>query len=159
MKLSTLTKISLNTISENATLKQALEKLDKVLVKVLFVMKEDMFTATLTDGDVRRAILAGASLNTLIMQFANYKPLYLKSDDEAVAKEYLQEVTALPVVDAEYRILKVYIKEEQSKNQNDKLNLPVVIMAGGKGMRLYPYTKILPKPLIPIIDIDRKSVV
>lgn len=156
IKLSTLTDISPNIIPETETLKHALEQLDKVFVKVLLVVNKDIFVATLTDGDVRRAILAGALLETPVSQFANYHPIYLEYDDEYLAQKYINEkkITALPILSQEKKILKVYISgiDEQRKDF-DKLSIPVVIMAGGLGTRLYPYTKILPKPLIPVADV------
>ena len=66
-----------------------------------------------------------------------------------------KSITALPVVDEEKRITDIIILEKNGKITKAKKSLkgiPVVIMAGGKGTRLYPYTKILPKPLIPIGD-------
>lgn len=154
-ELSTLIDISFNIISEKETLKHALEQLDKVLVKVLLVVNNrEAFVAALTDGDVRRAILAGALLETSVSQIANYHPKYMEHDDENLAREYLREITALPVLGMGKKILKVYIRGiNQQQGNHDKLNIPVVIMAGGLGTRLYPYTKILPKPLIPVADV------
>lgn len=152
--LSILRDITPNQVSEEETLKQALEKLDRVPVKVLLVMgKGDAFVATLTDGDARRAILAGASLETLVEKIANYSPMYLDYDDVYIAQKYLEKVTALPILDADHKVQKVYVANaNMKKDRQEKLNLPVVIMAGGLGTRLYPYTKILPKPLIPVGD-------
>lgn len=153
-KLSVLSDTSLNIIVENASLKYALERLDKVSVKVLLVLDlEERLVAALTDGDVRRAILAGASLETPVSDVANYSPRYLENDDQNLAQMYLEKVTALPLVDLDKRIVKVYVKRADKREDSEKsLNLPVVIMAGGLGTRLYPYTKIFPKPLIPILD-------
>ena len=152
--LYTITDVFRNIISDQATLKSALEKLDEAALKVLLVVAQDKFVATLTDGDVRRAILAGASLDTSITQIANYNPLYLRYDDEDMARQYLELVTALPLVDDEKKIQKLYIKKiEEQPVETEKITFPVVIMAGGLGTRLYPYTKILPKPLIPVRDI------
>lgn len=153
-KLDTLTDFSRNIISEKETLKFALEQLNKTLVKVLLVVRDGTFVATLTDGDVRRAILAGALIETSISEIANYNPKYLEYDDEAAALRFLEKRNAIPVVDQEKKILKVYIKDtNKQEDMYDKLRVPVVIMAGGLGTRLYPYTKILPKPLIPVADI------
>lgn len=153
-EISTLTDISLNVIAEEVTLQCALEKLDRAEVKVLLVVKKDMFVATVTDGDVRRAILAGASLETSVSRIANYNPIYLEYDNPDVAQRYLETITALPVINSDRKILKVYVKgaSKQSK-QAEPLEIPIVIMAGGLGTRLYPYTKILPKPLIPVLDV------
>lgn len=152
---SVLEDFSLNIISENETLMTALEQLDKASVKVLLVVSnEETFVATLTDGDVRRAILTGASLETHILKVANYNPVYLEYDDARMVRKYLEEITALPILDKNRRIIKVYIRGiSRQGGVDNKLAVPVVIMAGGLGTRLYPYTKILPKPLIPVADV------
>lgn len=148
---------SFNVISEDDSLKYALEQLDKITVKVLLVTdNKQAFVASITDGDVRRAILAGASLETMVSQVANYHPLFLEHDDEAVAWKIMHEkkISALPILDEEKKIQKIYIiGKNEKKKYTEKLYVPVVIMAGGLGTRLYPYTKILPKPLIPVFDI------
>ena len=138
IEVNVLNDIADNIIYETENLKTALETLERAFFKVLFVINcEDIFVAALTDADVRRAILAGA-----------------KYDDVNLAKQFLENVTALPVIDENGKIVKIYTRAyKRPIGDTDKLNLPVVIMAGGKGTRLYPYTKILPKPLIPIADI------
>lgn len=152
-ELGVLVDISVNIVAEEATLLNALEILDQAKIKVLLVVKKSMFVATATDGDIRRAILAGASLETPVSKIANYRPIYLDHDNPDTAKRYLETITAVPVVNGERKILKVYIKgENKTPEPKEPLNLPIVIMAGGLGTRLYPYTKILPKPLIPVLD-------
>ena len=155
--MNTLSDISLNTILEKATLRQALEQLDMAPVKVLLVIRDGIFVATLTDGDIRRSILDNASLDIQVINIANYHPVYLEKDDRKVAKNWLEEkkIEALPVVDSERKILKVYIDDlcATELDKVGKIHIPVVIMAGGLGTRLYPYTKILPKPLFPVVDI------
>lgn len=155
-KLNALADFSDNIISGEATLKHALEQLDKVVVKVLFVVDRGSLTAALTDGDVRRAILSNASLEMAVSMVANYNPVYLEYDDEGQAGKMLDErkINALPVVDSEKKIIKIYVNDANVLVENvSELDVPVVIMAGGLGTRLYPYTKILPKPLIPIVDV------
>lgn len=157
MDIRALKDITSNIISEDSNLKYALEQLDKAVVKVLLLINsEQVFVATITDGDVRRAILAGASLETEVSEIANYFPIFLRHDDEVAAWKIMheKEISALPILNQEKKIQKVYvIGNSNQKEYIEKLDVPVVIMAGGLGTRLYPYTKILPKPLIPVSDI------
>ena len=87
----------------------------------------------------------------------NKTPIFIGEIDRGNARKIMLEksITALPVVDEEKRITDIIILEKNgtiTKAKKSLKGIPVVIMAGGKGTRLYPYTKILPKPLIPIGD-------
>lgn len=152
-EINSLKKFSFNIISEQYTLKQALERLDQVSVKVLFITKNNKLIASLTDGDVRRAIICGKSLESSAVQIANKNPVFIKNDDEISAKKLLadKQIVALPLVNSQGEITKIYVHSYMPLiDIPDKTEVPIVIMAGGMGTRLHPYTKILPKPLIPI---------
>lgn len=143
-------------ISEEASLLDALAQLDKSAQKVLFVTQGYKLCAALTDGDVRRWILSKGSLEAKVRDFANYSPKYLPVSDRNQAMTRMLEfhLEALPLVNDMMEIVDVeLIYESDAEIPEPALNLPVVIMAGGLGTRLYPYTKILPKPLIPIGEI------
>lgn len=143
-------------INEDASMIEAMEALDKAAKKVLFVENDGKLTATVTDGDIRRWILAKGNLSAKVKDVANYNPKFVYEKDRAKAKEYMKQysVEALPIVDNYKKIISVVLWDDKDLIFNkEKLNIPVVIMAGGLGTRLYPYTKILPKPLIPIGDI------
>ena len=143
-------------ISEEATIIQALAQLDKTAKKVLFVAREDRLVAALTDGDIRRLLLSNGNLQDHVDRAANYHPVFIASRNLSEARKLMSEkkVAALPVVDDKCQIVDVVFSDEKELFRRDDLNnVPVVIMAGGQGTRLYPYTKILPKPLIPIGDI------
>ena len=142
-------------IGEDDTMLQAMKVLDKVAKKVLFVTQDGVLTAALTDGDIRRWILAKGNLDAKVKEIANYNPRYIYYKDRLKAKEYMKRYTieALPIVDENKRIISVSFWDEKNIGPKKNLNIPVVIMAGGSGTRLYPYTKILPKPLIPVGDI------
>lgn len=142
-------------IDEDVTLLDAMEQLDKVAKKVLFVVKEGRFVAAITDGDIRRWILKKGNLTTKVKNIANYNPKSLPEADKNHAKDYMKKhsIEALPILDNEGNILSIVFWNDEEIVLKKKLNVPVVIMAGGLGTRLYPYTKILPKPLIPIGEI------
>lgn len=141
-------------IEENATMLEAMELLDKIAKKVLFVVREGRFLAAITDGDIRRWILRKGNLDAKVKDIANYNPKFIYEKDKKIAKKLMRELSieALPVLNKSKDIVSVVLWNDEIK-QLKKLQIPVVIMAGGLGTRLYPYTKILPKPLIPIGEI------
>lgn len=142
-------------IDEEITMLKAMELLDKVAKKVLFVSKEGKLIAAVTDGDVRRWILKKGNLDAKVKYIANYNPKFVYEKDKDKAKSLLKKhsVEALPIVDSDMHIISVVFWNDEEIINRKKMNIPVVIMAGGLGTRLYPYTKILPKPLIPIGEI------
>lgn len=142
-------------IDEESTMIEAMNQLDKVAKKVLFVTRDGKFTAALTDGDIRRWILKKGNLDAKIKYMANYNPKFIYLKDKAQAKEYMKRksIEAVPIVDENMNIISVASWTDEEYKTKKNLDIPVVIMAGGLGTRLYPYTKILPKPLIPIGEI------
>lgn len=141
-------------VSEDMTVLEAMEQLDKVATKVLFIHEERRLLAALSDGDVRRWILAKGSLEDPVKKIANYQPLYLKPEEAGRAEDYMQEqaIEIIPIVDENMHIvdIKSWRQFRHGERRQTQIGLPVVMMAGGKGTRLYPYTQILPKPLIPV---------
>ncbi|WP_273130285.1 sugar phosphate nucleotidyltransferase [Bacillus weihaiensis] len=142
-------------IDEESTMLEAMALLDKIAKKVLFVVRDNRFAAAITDGDIRRWILKKGSLNARVKDIANYSPKYIREKDKISAKEYMRKhsIEALPVLNEEEEIVSVVLWNDEEIEREGKLQAPVVIMAGGLGTRLYPYTKVLPKPLIPIGEI------
>lgn len=142
-------------IDEEATMIEAMQQLDKVAKKVLFVTRDEYFVASITDGDIRRWILKKGDLDAKVKEIANYNPKSFLEVERTRAKEFMKKhsIEALPIIDKENNILTVVSWNEEETEPSRKLDVPVVIMAGGLGTRLYPYTKILPKPLIPIGEI------
>ncbi|WP_136067205.1 nucleotidyltransferase family protein [Modicisalibacter radicis] len=138
----------------------ALYQLEETRRKVLFVTDEEgQLLGTLTDGDVRRWILGGGDLAGEIGQVCNTSPYTVRlgehRDDIKQAMHRLQ-ITAAPVIDDRGCVIDAHFWEtlcgdEEVENHRYSLkNLPVIVMAGGKGTRLAPFTNVLPKPLIPV---------
>lgn len=143
-------------ITEKDTMIDAMKALEKTAKKVLFVVRDDKLVAAVTDGDIRRWILAKGQLDAYVSDFAKYNPKYVYEYNRDKAHGIMEagNFNAIPVVDDDLRIVDVILLQSGKRHQRrEKLDIPVVIMAGGKGTRLYPYTKILPKALMPIGDI------
>ncbi|SHI96112.1 CBS domain-containing protein [Anaerovibrio lipolyticus DSM 3074] len=111
----------------------------------------------ITDGDIRRWILKGGELSATVEAVMFKNPVSLPVREKGKAKSLMVEraITAVPILDDDKKIIDIILFKEISsvlQKVNQLRGVPVVIMAGGKGTRLYPFTKILPKPLIPIGD-------
>ncbi|MCM1171676.1 MAG: nucleotidyltransferase family protein [Clostridium sp.] len=141
-------------IDEDKTIIQAMKQLDELATKILFVLCKGRLAATLTDGDIRRWILAGGELTASVRNAANYKPHYLQNATAGKARQFLKDnyIEAVPVVNEDFVIEQIFFADNKNI-RSSKLEIPIVMMAGGMGTRLYPYTKILPKPLIPVGEI------
>lgn len=149
------------TIRYGSRIKDALKQLEETERKTLFVVDDaSRLVGTLTDGDIRRWILAEGSLDGRVENVCNRAPRVVVAgyDVEQVKKEMLEfRIGCIPVVNADKEIVEVLFwenlfSEGLTRKQLKPIELPVVIMAGGKGTRLDPFTKILPKPLIPLGD-------
>lgn len=142
-------------ITEDATLIEALELLDRTAKKVVFVESNHRLVAALTDGDIRRWILKKGKLDANVKQIANYNPKFINVKDKLETKHFMKQhgIEALPVVNDDMEIISISLMNDEEIHRSKNLKIPVVIMAGGLGTRLYPYTKVLPKPLIPIGDL------
>jgi dTDP-glucose pyrophosphorylase len=146
-------------IKPNCTIRHALQQMDAMGEKTLLIVDEhNRLLGAVTDGDIRRWILKGKNLRGNISEVMNCEPLNLNRDfDLELAKKVMikEEVGCLPVVDENKTVISAVWWVDLFENKPKKrkaLRLPVVIMAGGEGMRLEPFTKILPKPLMPIGD-------
>jgi hypothetical protein len=149
-------------VREGITVKEALKRIDEAAKKILFVVnnREELLGA-LSDGDIRRHILKSGKLNDLIDTIYNKAPVCFQEPYSIldVKKKMLDlRIEVIPIIDENKRIIdilfweNIFHENEYGRKDNKKLDIPLIIMAGGKGTRLDPFTKILPKPLIPIGD-------
>lgn len=122
--------------------------------RVAFVCEEFKLKGVVTDGDIRRYILRNGDLKEKVETIANFAPKYFLRDDNIDRAAFMRvhEIDAMPVIDHDHNLLSIQFLYSGTVRKKAKLRIPVVIMAGGKGSRLYPYTRIIPKPLIPIGD-------
>ena len=141
-------------LKENSTIKEAIENLEKSTFQiVLIVNKKKKLVGTITDGDLRRGLLKGLSLNNSIKNLINKK--YFSSSNDASDDELNEimiknKIFHLPILDKKKYILGLKVLREPT-NKNLKKNT-VVVMAGGKGSRMMPFTSKCPKPMLTIGD-------
>jgi dTDP-glucose pyrophosphorylase/predicted transcriptional regulator len=138
-------------------IRDAIRQLDETAKKILLVVKDDKLAGVITDGDIRRWILQNKDLSMPVHHIMNPSPIVIKEGEVSEALTIMREkqIEGLPIVNDDGQVLDIVFWNElqpDKKRALRKKKTPVVIMAGGKGSRLYPYTKIIPKPLIPIGD-------
>ena len=143
-------------VDENCSIIEAMSQMDLTGKKVLFVAEAGKLKAALTDGDIRRWILKNGDLKSEVKNAANYNPCYLPVSHKSEALTFMlqRKISAIPLIDEDGRVVSIALWDEEFGEEPsmelDDLSVPVVMMAGGLGSRLYPYTNILPKPLIPV---------
>ncbi len=147
-------------VSPETPMQEAVARLDRGGVGILLVTDTDgHLLGTLTDGDIRRAILAGRSLDTDVGSFLSGKnnpvypePVWLDADaDEQHLLRVMQErrIRHLPLLDDAGRVVDLILLEDLLPDQASE-PLTAVVMAGGLGTRLRPLTADTPKPMLPV---------
>ena len=146
------------TVKLDTTIRQAMKALDKTAEKCLLVINENSkLLGSLTDGDLRRGILSGMSSSENISECYNKnattftKGNYTRDDAERVLRK--KQLDLIPIIDIDDKVVDYLTWSNINQGKQDKKALEdvsVVIMAGGKGTRMEPFTSILPKPLIPV---------
>jgi len=143
-------------IKTNSTIQDTLVKLQNSSLKCLIVTnKKKTLLGTINDGDVRRAILKNAKLSSKILKyykkncyFIRYRELSKINTSEKLKK---LKISLIPIVDKNMKVIDYVadnINFDKPSLKNNK-KIEIIIMAGGLGTRLKPYTNILPKPLLP----------
>lgn len=158
-----MTKEQLNTFLGISTLNivEAMQRIDANAHGILFIVNEkNKLLGTVTDGDIRRWIIKTGSLEVKVSELMNKDPKIIYRKEVKQAHDFMKKmhIRAFPVLDSKGKVVDIVLEDEKGEVADGKdtetlHEVPVVVMAGGKGTRLYPFTKILPKPLIPIGDI------
>lgn len=146
-------------IRPNVCIREALKQMNESALQVLIVVdEENRIAGIVTDGDIRRSILRNISFEEPIEHIMSKNPITLEFPaKEAKALELMKKysIKHIPIINEKQEVVDIILWSDFLNNGKVKFplqNIPVVIMAGGKGTRLDPFTKILPKPLIPVGD-------
>ena len=141
-----------NTLPFKATLLEAIQKMDKANMKIVLVLDEEQrLCGTVTDGDIRRSLLKGTSLQDPVTHTMNSHPRV--ASENTPQKEMVQlmrkeNLLHLPILDSQRKVKDIFtLKEFHRTFSKDNW---VVLMAGGVGRRLHPLTKDIPKPLLQV---------
>ncbi len=139
--------------AEELTVSEAMQRIDGNSYGILFLIKKDgRLFGCITDGDIRRFLLAGGKMTGMAFNAANKTPRVAHSIEEAKRLYHKRNYVVIPLVDDKGKIIDVYAGDAGNQIQkiHNPISIPVVINAGGKGTRLDPFTRVLPKPLIPV---------
>ena len=147
-------KLDLFIVENTMSIFEAMQKIENNGKGIVFVCQGQRLQGCVTDGNVRRHILSGGNLTANVLTIANDNPIFLEESQKNKAERVMEKyyITAVPIVNEHKEVIDIYFWREEYCNHGERKNLhiPLVIMAGGKGTRLKPYTDILPKPLIPV---------
>ncbi|MEC8996757.1 MAG: nucleotidyltransferase family protein [Pseudomonadota bacterium] len=138
-----------NLLNIESTVSDAVKILQKSKYKtVIIISSKNKVIGTITDGDIRRGLLVGISLDAPCKDVMNKRPNIAFQDDNKRINEILKTQTIVPIVNTNSEIIGM-INSKVSPLKKNMKNL-VVIMAGGEGKRLMPLTALTPKPMLPV---------
>ena len=146
-------------ITEDQSLNSALVRMSTLGVKTLIISnKNNYLLGTISDGDIRKSLLNSniSKKKSSIKNIFNKSPYFVLEDNFSftqIKKKFLSlKIEFIPVVNKNKKLLRILWYNDLLKNKSvyKKIKYPAIIVAGGEGKRLYPYTTILPKPLMPI---------
>ena len=137
-------------LPEGSNIRQVISNLDKVAIKIVLVVDESgKLVGTISDGDIRRGLLKGMNLSDSISEVINHNSLVVPaemSSEMVMQLMVANKINQIPIVDEHQKILGLHLWDKMS--EPPLCENMMVIMAGGRGTRLMPYTQKCPKPMM-----------
>ena len=150
-------------INKNCIIEDCIKKLNETGKKCLIVInnKGNLY-GTISDGDIRKSLLKNHDIKSSVSKIINKNPYFINDKEQkfsSLKKIFVEKnYDLIPIIDSKKKIVDVIffhdlVKKTENSIEKKNFNTPVFIFAGGKGTRLDPITKIIPKPLVPIKNI------
>ena len=139
-------------LKTDATICDAIRNLDQVAIKIVLVCNEEgILEGTVSDGDIRRGLLKGLTMDSPVLNVTHRNALVVPPDfsrEMVIQLMVANKIHQIPVLDKERHVIGLHLWDEMITPPS-RPNL-MVIMAGGVGTRLLPHTENCPKPLLPV---------
>lgn len=141
-------------IGINSTIQEAIENLNESCLQIILIVDETQsFVGTITDGDIRRGILKGLTIQSSIKSIIFREPLVVPPEMNKESVLHLMKankIQRLPIIDSFKKVKGLHIYEliEEIKSLDNYF----IVMAGGKGTRMRPFTEKCPKPMLLVKD-------
>lgn len=145
-------------ISPSKNILEAIRQMDAIDKKLLLVIENEKFEGLLSIGDIQRALIQNQDFKAPIKNILRKEITVgqINQSDQEIKDLMLRFRTEfMPILNEKGELIKIIFWEElfeENRTLEHQIDIPVVVMAGGKGTRLKPITNIIPKPLVPIGD-------
>ena len=143
-----MTDIKKNILTKKSTMSDAIRVLQECELKIICIVENNKLVGTITDGDIRRALLKNLTLDCDCNKIMNTNPEYSTTNNYLLTKNLLNTHSFVPIIDDKNNLIRIVSKTNIDDENSQSCS--IVIMAGGRGERLHPLTLDTPKPLLPL---------
>lgn len=146
-------KLSEYFVGPKSAITEVVERIDRGAAQIALVVENEILIGTVTDGDIRRALLRGDTLESPVEKIMRREYRFLNvgaTEEEALKMMRRETLHQIPVIDRQGKVVKLYLLEDLIRAK--KHPNAVVIMAGGRGHRLGSLTQSCPKPMLRIAE-------